>query len=410
MAEAPDVVPADPADQLAAMFQQAQVDYVPDPMVLRAADLFIGGKAFVPKIRRTSDIGLGEVAKIKEDRVWATIEKNIDGVIAFFHLLMTRERVPLIDYDLTFDDENFRDLGGIAVPLHPPRDIYQWFWKEAQDKIAAIDLSRLPKEMVKDIAGELVSTGYGWLPDPGIDGLEDAERTAATFLMGGLIFGSYAAAIRGDHLLQTKRARLFGELTIEPEKGPQWGWQKESELFAELDKIALNDPYVATRDRHLPPTVLTLLIEEAKNPRDLLDKALKMRGDDEWKDYRRWYAQLRKAWADGRHDEAAEDDARRVTKEITRRLAQRQKQGEPVPLSEKEVSVKLKAEVNLGIAKLGGEVGDVQKVRALSRLRNWWVDNVSMRDHRKLMMRMAHAQASYDNLTRGLKRVWEAPA
>ena len=109
-----------------------------------------------------------------------------------------------------------------------------------------------------------------------------------------------------------------------------------------------------------------------------------MRGDDEWKDYRRWYAQLRKAWADGRHDEAAEDDARRVTKEITRRLAQRQKQGEPVPLSEKEVSVKLKAEVNLGIAKLGGEVGDVQKVRALSRLRNWWVDNVSMRDHRKL--------------------------
>ena len=264
MAEAPDVVPADPADQLAAMFQQAQVDYVPDPMVLRAADLFIGGKAFVPKIRRTSDIGLGEVAKIKEDRVWATIEKNIDGVIAFFHLLMTRERVPLIDYDLTFDDENFRDLGGIAVPLHPPRDIYQWFWKEAQDKIAAIDLSRLPKEMVKDIAGELVSTGYGWLPDPGIDGLEDAERTAATFLMGGLIFGSYAAAIRGDHLLQTKRARLFGELTIEPEKGPQWGWQKESELFAELDKIALNDPYVATRDRHLPPTVLTLLIEEAK--------------------------------------------------------------------------------------------------------------------------------------------------
>ena len=372
MAEAPDVVPADPADQLAAMFQQAQVDYVPDPMVLRAADLFIGGKAFVPKIRRTSDIGLGEVAKIKEDRVWATIEKNIDGVIAFFHLLMTRERVPLIDYDLTFDDENFRDLGGIAVPLHPPRDIYQWFWKEAQDKIAAIDLSRLPKEMVKDIAGQLVSTGYGWLPDPGIDGLEDAERTAVTFLMGGLIFGSYAAAIRGDHLLQTKRARLFGELTIEPEKGPQWGWQKESELFAELDKIALNDPYVATRDRHLPPTVLTLLIEEAKNPRDLLDKALKMRGDDEWKDYRRWYAQLRKAWADGRHDEAAEDDARRVTKEITRRLAQRQKQGEPVPLSEKEVSVKLKAEVNLGIAKLGGEVGDVQKVRALSRLRNWW--------------------------------------
>jgi hypothetical protein len=410
MAEAPDVVPADSADRLAAMFQQAQVDYVPDPMVLRAADLFIGGKAFVPKIHPNPDIGLGEGAKITQAGVWATIDKNIDGLVAFFHLLMTRERVPLIDYDLTFNDANFRALGGIAVPLHPPLDIYLRFKKEAQDKIAAIDLARLPKEMVQDIAGELVSTGYGWLPDPGLNGLKAAERIAATFLMGGLIFGSYAAAIRGDHLLQTKRARLFAELTIEPEQEPQWGWQKESELFAQLDKIALRDPYVVEmRDRHLPPTVLTLLIEESKNPRDLLDKALKMREDDEWKDYRRWYAQLRKAWANGRHA-GEEDDVQRATQEIAKRLARRQKQGEPVPLSEKEVSVKLKAEVGVEGPKVGIELDNAQNVRAPSWLRNWLVDAVSMRDHRKLLMRMALAQASYDNLTRGVKRVWEAPA
>ena len=47
---------------------------------------------------------------------------------------------------------------------------------------------------------------------------------------------------------------------------------------------------------------------------------------------------------------------------------------------------------------------------ARSRLRNWLVDAVIMRGHRKLMMRMVLAQASYDNLTRGLKRLWEAPA
>jgi hypothetical protein len=342
--------------------------------------------------------------------VWATIEKNIDGLIAFFHLLMTRERVPLIDYNSTFNSQNFQALGDIAVPVHPPYDIYQQFKKEAQDKIAAINLARLPAKMVQDIAGELVSTGYGWLPDPGLDGLTAAERTAATFLMGGLIFGSYAAAIRGDHLLQTKRARLFAELTIVPEKEPQWGWQKESELFEELDKIALRDPYVATRDRHLPPTVLTLLIEEAKSPRDLLDKALEMRRGGEWKDYRDWYARLRKAWADGRHDEAAEGDVQRVTQEITRRMALQQKQGHPVPLSEKEVSVKLKAEIGVGLPKVGIEVDNLQKMWARSRLRNWLVDAVSMRNHRKLMIRMALAQASYDNLTRGLKRLWEAPA
>jgi hypothetical protein len=410
MAENRDVVQADPADRLTAMFQQAGVDYVPDPMVLRAADLFIGGKAFVRKIHSNPDLGLGEGTKIEEARVWATIEKNIDGLIAFFHLLMTRERVPLIDYNSTFNSQNFQALGDIAVPVHPPYDIYQQFKKEAQDKIAAINLARLPAKMVQDIAGELVSTGYGWLPDPGLDGLTAAERTAATFLMGGLIFGSYAAAIRGDHLLQTKRARLFAELTIVPEKEPQWGWQKESELFEELDKIALRDPYVATRDRHLPPTVLTLLIEEAKSPRDLLDKALEMRRGGEWKDYRDWYARLRKAWADGRHDEAAEGDVQRVTQEITRRMALQQKQGHPVPLSEKEVSVKLKAEIGVGLPKVGIEVDNLQKMWARSRLRNWLVDAVSMRNHRKLMIRMALAQASYDNLTRGLKRLWEAPA
>ena len=263
MTEPTAIAPADPADRLARMFHEAQVDYVPDPMVLRAADLFIGGKNFVPKIY--SDIGLDGGAKITKDRVWATIDKNIDGLIAFFHLLMTRERVPLIDYNFTFDAQNFEALGDIAVPLHPPWDIYEQFQKDAQRRIAEIDLGRLPERMVKDIAGELVSTGYGWLPDAGLDELADAQRTAAAFLMGGLIFGSYAAAICGDHLLQTKRARLFMELTINPDQRTHWGWDKESELFAELDKIALSDSRVATRDRHLPPTVLTLLVENAKS-------------------------------------------------------------------------------------------------------------------------------------------------
>ena len=94
---------ADPADLLVPLFQDAKVDYVPDPMVLRAADLFIGGREFVREIWPNSDNGLDNGAEVTKDRVWATIEKNIDGLIAFFHLLMTRERIPLIDYDSTFN-------------------------------------------------------------------------------------------------------------------------------------------------------------------------------------------------------------------------------------------------------------------------------------------------------------------
>src|SRR5262249_25321471 len=143
--------------------------------------------------------------------------------------------------EMTFNAQNFGALDDIAVPVHPPYDIYQQFKKDAQRKTAEMDFRRLPGKMVDDMAGDLASTGYEWLGEAGV-GVDPTHRTAATFLMGGLIFGSYAAAIRGDHLLQTKRSRLFMELTIAPEA--QWGWKKEGELFAELDKMALQDPDV----------------------------------------------------------------------------------------------------------------------------------------------------------------------
>jgi hypothetical protein len=406
----PTNVPADPADALASLFQQEQVDYVPDPLVLRAADLFIGGKEFVQRICPNPDIGLGADDPITPARVWATIDKNIDGLIAFFHLLMTRERVPLIDYDMTFDGQNLDALGGLAVTLHPPHDIYMQFKQDAQRKIAEMSLERLPKRMVKDIADELVSTGYGWLPDAGVSQPDRAQRTAAAFLMGGLIFGSYAAAIGGDHVLQSKRADLFTRLTIVPEERADWVLKKESELFAELDEIALKDPHIATRERHLPPTVLTLLIEDAKNPRDLLDRALRLRDEEEWKEYRHWYARLRKAWADGRHDKVAEADVHRVTEEIRRRLAQQQKKSAPVPLNEKEIA--FKGKVEFGIAGFRAELeGDnLQRIVLPERLRNWYVDRFFMRDHRKLLMRMSVAQEAYDNLTLGLRNLWEGRA
>jgi hypothetical protein len=173
---------ADPADLLVPMFRDAKVDYVPDPMVLRAADLFIGGKDFVKQIWPNPDIGLDAGAQVTTDKVWSTIDKNIDGLIAFFHLLMTRDRIPLIDYDSTFNTQNFAALGDIAAPLHPPREVYQQFKADAQRKVTEIDLKKLPAQMIDDIAGELVSAGYGWLPDAGLDALDAPRRTAAGFL------------------------------------------------------------------------------------------------------------------------------------------------------------------------------------------------------------------------------------
>jgi hypothetical protein len=237
--------------------------------------------------------------------------------------------------------------------------------------------------------------------------------------MGGLIFGSYAAAVGGDHVLQSKRSDLFTRLTIVPEERADWVLKKESDLFAELDEIALKDPHIATRERHLPPTVLTLLIEDAKNPRELLDRALRLRDEEEWKEYRHWYARLRKAWADGYHDKVAEADVHRVTKEIRTRLVQQQRKSALLPLDEKEIAFKadskevnLKGKVEFGIAgiKAGLEGDGLQRIVLPERLRNWYVDTFLMRDHRKLLMRMSLAQEAYDRLTLGLRNLWEGRA
>jgi hypothetical protein len=83
------------------IFQEADLDYVPDPMVLRAAELFIGGRQYCRQIQ-----------KLDDSKVWPVIEKNIDGILAFFHVLMTRDRIPLIDYEYTFPTDFFRSLIG----------------------------------------------------------------------------------------------------------------------------------------------------------------------------------------------------------------------------------------------------------------------------------------------------------
>jgi hypothetical protein len=63
-----------------AAFATAGLDVIPDPMVTRVADLFIGGKSF------------SKQAGLDPSKVWEAIQRNIDGLIAFFHLLMTLGR------------------------------------------------------------------------------------------------------------------------------------------------------------------------------------------------------------------------------------------------------------------------------------------------------------------------------
>ena len=80
--------------QWPALFENEGLDCVMDPMVVRAAELFIGGLDYCRKMTGQADTDF-----------WPAIENNLDRVLTFFHLLMTRDRIPLIDYGQTFITE-----------------------------------------------------------------------------------------------------------------------------------------------------------------------------------------------------------------------------------------------------------------------------------------------------------------
>lgn len=252
-------------DEWPSNFAAARLDVIPDPMVMRIADLFIGGKGFAT------------ARGLETDKVWRAIEGNLDGLIAFFHLLMTRDRIPLIDYEYTFDATNFDALGDVAVVLHPP--IYADVKEQAKLKLSKIDLNRIPlerrEEMAQERDDEFRAVGFDWFPDPG-EQFVAGDKLLGTLLLGGLIFGSYAQLSGSGHILQPTRKRLLLELT-QPDDAPLWGARQEAALFKRLTAVVAEDPRLSEHDTQLPPTILHFLLgKQLPSPRHLLDEALKL--------------------------------------------------------------------------------------------------------------------------------------
>src|SRR5262245_20517801 len=65
--------------------------FVPDPMIIRAGEIFING--------RTVSSQLGRI----DFDVWHALEQNIAGILDFFDMIVTRDQIPLINYRNTFD-------------------------------------------------------------------------------------------------------------------------------------------------------------------------------------------------------------------------------------------------------------------------------------------------------------------
>jgi hypothetical protein len=380
-------------------FEQSQIDYIPDPMVLRVGDLFIGGKSGATTFR------------LDPASTWEAIVKNVDGLGAFFHVLMTRERIPLIDYEQTFPMANFSALNELPKDIHPGYSIYEDIKKEAQEKIRKAELMRLPADRAHAIAEELRAVGYEWYPnpaDPRLDNDPD-RRTVATFLVGGLIFNEYAKASGTDHLLQKTRAQLFVDLALEPDHATTRVSQKESELFDRLDAIVNVDPNLRKQNVRLPPSILPYLLDrQPKSPRDLLDQALKLREEPEWKRYRQWYRKMRAAWVRGKFDEKAEHDLIEVANEIALRYKSSKYRADAQPIWSTEIGVKGSVSGNVVVTKASLDLdAGKRRISLPNSLRDWLTETLFFRNHRKVLLQIGLAQHEYDDFVLDLKRLWE---
>jgi hypothetical protein len=375
------------------------LDYVPDPMVLRAAELFVGGRQYCRQTQQLDD-----------EKVWPIIQKNIDGILAFFHVLMTRERIPLIDYEYTFPSDFLRSLmGEITLEVHPSRSVYETIKADGLQKLRTFDATRLPKKLVDNLGNELLAVGYSWVPE--LDGLsvDPTDQEVASFILGGLIFGGYAQASGSDHLLQNQRAAMF--VALSGTNGPSMtrGIKKERELFAALNKLTNQDEQFRVEQEEAPPTVLHHLLSHGiDNTRRLLEEALKLRDSSAGQRYRLWHTQLRNAWRLGHCDTNAEAELKAVAEELTRRLS-----GKPLVLTKLTVEGSASASVgaNLGMAEASVSASArttpmTVSVTVPNRLRNWFVDQFCLERHQKLLLEWSLDRRSFDDLAFGMKTAW----
>ncbi|MDB6158095.1 MAG: hypothetical protein JWO04_1801 [Gammaproteobacteria bacterium] len=385
-------------------FRQAGLDWVPDPMMLRSAELFVAG-------RHRCEKALGQDAA----RLWTAIEHNLDGVLAFFHALMTRERIPFIDYEMTYLPLVLQDkLESLALDVHPS-GAYASIKQAALLQVAQFDFSRVDPSTTARIDDEKLCFGYKWEPSLGELEVDEAHRQIASFALGGLVFGAYAQASRSDHLLQSTRGNLFVDLAADGSLPPSRGLRKEGELFADLERLALRDPRFAVGREAAPPTVLHyLLARGVRNTEGMLEEALNLRAQSDWQRYRAWYRKLRQAWADGGHDPAAEAEVGAVVEELKRRI-----EGAPLHIATLKCNGELTAEARVGgdiglAAAKAGAKGTIKietkdlPVNVPHKLLNWFIDHLILSRHQKLLLEMSLDQRRFDDLAYGLRGAWMA--
>ncbi|MEM7284691.1 MAG: hypothetical protein AAF438_24135 [Pseudomonadota bacterium] len=189
--------------------------FIPDPMIIRAAEVYLNGSSGAKALGRT------------DFNVMAALDENTGGVSDFFDLLVTRERIPLINYGDTFDrdmaDFNAIEtlLGDLCQKVEIGYQPYQEIKAGALINLAKMDFARL-----QNMAGVILEMdAFGWEWRPALEASPASSNAAldeahgrlkginpdlshsgiAAFLLGGLIFSGMAQAANAVHHVQPKK-------------------------------------------------------------------------------------------------------------------------------------------------------------------------------------------------------------
>jgi hypothetical protein len=402
-------------------------DYVPDPMTIRTAELFLKGKS-----------GCIHDGLDTED-VWKAIDYNLHSLLTFFIILMTRDAIPLIRYRTTFGWSKTPGIEALLSDLVVDVDIEQEAYGQIKaaslDKLAKLNIENVAEKDVEDVNGELAAFAYEWQEDLGLGlptptrtvtsqeivDIEEKRANVARFVVGGLMFGWYAEAANADHLMQAKRGRIFAALT-RPDQQEGWvAYNKEDQLFADLKRVSL--PELGVRVDEIPavPNVLPYILlgrgdMDPKNPlrtREILEQALKLRQEEVGKECRKWFKNMREKLSLGQAPANALEDIGKLREEIEYRLQRGFPQWKwSVPISFK-VALGPQFAAGIGAWKVEAGLGEIAVTVGEARvgipnwIRNWLLDLVPLGQHRKLLLRSALAQAEYPEILKTLKICWE---
>jgi hypothetical protein len=387
------------------------IDYVPDPMTLRTAELFFNGKSGCVRLQQSAE------------QIWEAIDRNLHGLLTFVDMLLTRKGVPLIAYNATYRPGAAKPIdklvGKLAIPVNIDGAVYAKVHRAAVDKLKTLDLTAIPEQDVMDVIGELTAFAYDWEPDLlDFEVKDENTRRIARFILGGLIFGWYAEASETDHLIQTKRSRLFAALTKPDHSQGLVTYQKEAALFEELRRTCLAANSVRFEEIPPNPTVLPyVLLGAGQSPEtvaEVLDRVLKLRESGLGRDYRTWFKDLRKSLSLGQQALKAKKEIEAVRVELEQRLRGKYPKwsreidvGASVGLTfsisvEKPAGPKIEAEASL--AKLEGKT--TARVGIPDWIRNWLLDLNPFGRHRKLLLRAALSQAEYRDVMPHLRKIW----